>query len=104
MRSLHKLYKVAVDYSKALDSGLCTFFCVLREKDLISDEEFDKLREHFHKNKPCRVFNSQFIKHHSYTGSGWWWLVNREGRQQRILFLKYLEQKTKPWYLKLWWF
>ena len=66
----------------------------------ITKKEAEKLSNHFKSNKPRVLFNffnlikiyrhKQFYIHDAFTNSIWWWKMNNDGANQRILFIQHL--------------
>lgn len=60
--------------------------------------QIDNLYEHFKKQKP-NIF-SKFYWNKTYTGRTFWWTFDKDGKEQRKLFLAYLAKKYKNKYFK----
>jgi len=106
MRSLYTLYGILIENEskRDLSNGICRLIFTSYCDSLISYQEKFKLSEHFRNQKPNENKKWQyFTLSEYYTGSTWWWKCNKGGKEQRLLFLKTLQQDVKPWWKKVWW-
>lgn len=111
MKSLYSIYKIVLSIAKKrniTDYGICHNISIAKGNDRITSKEEEKVIKHF---KSCRpTFNrfADFREHPSYHWlddkpfGAYWWETDREGYNQRLLFLQALIEDTKPWYIKLW--
>lgn len=95
--SLYRLYGIAIENFELIDKeGICYLLILLKDKGLFSKREYNKIAEHFKSCNPSK--NSKyksFTESNSFTGNAWWWHYDKEGKEQRLLFLKRLQQDCK---------
>lgn len=92
MRSFKELYKLVIDNLENNPEyySVCESIGNLYLKGNITYEEQSKLRIHFRENKPNENRYKEFYNHPSFQGNMYWWRLNKEGNEQRILFIKHL--------------
>ena len=99
MKTLNELY--IIFYNEIKDKpciyALCHEITDLYAKDLINLPEYNKLFNHFKKNKPTRNLHPEFRRSNTWTGNTWWWNEDEDINPiNRKAFVKEMELITRP--------
>jgi hypothetical protein len=58
-----------------------------------TDNEMKEFENWFISQKPHAKLHSKFFKHITFTNGFWWWVRDKRGLEQRILFVEHLIKK-----------
>lgn len=86
-----------------MSDGVCHAIYRMTWDNVISKEEKCKVLKHFESNKPSTTKHKIFQQSVHFINGGYWWRRDKEGQEQRVLFIKTLFEQTKPWWMKFWW-
>jgi hypothetical protein len=76
-------------------SSICGKIGSLLYKEMITNNEFLRLHEHFQRQKPKNNKYHIFYYHYTFTGGMYWWKLDSDGTAQRKLFVEHLS--TRFW-------
>ena len=109
MKKTSELYKEVLKEAESREEakGICYLINTIKA----TEYERGMLLVHFRKNKPNEEVNKIFTLNKAWLNCGWWWTLGKYGREQRILFLKYMIEKCEfeelSWWKrltrKIWW-
>lgn len=106
-RKLNTLYGLVLNHLQSdrhfMSDGVCCAIHKMTYDSVISKEEKDKVLNHFKSNRPSTTKHKIFQQSVHFTDMVYWWSRDKEGQEQRVLFIKTLFEQTKPWWTRFWW-